>query len=67
MVTLIPKLPLSAKCWAIELSKTKQSEPIIADATPSWLDRGIASHIRRRLLPFSSNLRNNYKIRNYIS
>lgn len=56
MVTLIPRLPLSAKCWAMELSNTRQSEPIIADATPSWLDLGIASQIKRRLFPFSSNL-----------
>lgn len=57
MVTLIPKFPLSAKCWAIELSKAKQSDAIIADATPSWLDLGIASQIKRRRFPFNSNLK----------
>lgn len=61
MVTLIPKLPLSAKCWAMELSNTRQSEPIIAEATPSWLDLGMASQIKRRLLPFSSNLKDKIK------
>lgn len=35
MVTLIPKFPLSAKCWAIELSNTKQFDPMMAEATPS--------------------------------
>lgn len=35
MVTLIPKLPLSANNCAIDVSNTKQSDSIIADATPS--------------------------------
>ena len=35
MVTLIPRLPLSAKSCAIDVSKTRQSEFIIADETPS--------------------------------
>lgn len=57
MVTLMPRLPLSANNWAMLLSKTKQSEPIMAEATPSWLERGIASHVKRRRLPFSSKLK----------
>lgn len=57
MVTLIPKFPLSAKCWAMQLSNTKQSDPIMADATPSWLERGMASQISRLLLPFNSSLK----------
>lgn len=61
MVTLIPRLPLSANSCAILLSNTKQSEPIMADATPSWLERGIASHVRRRRLPFNSRLQNYIK------
>jgi hypothetical protein len=56
MVTLIPKFPLSAKCWAMELSKAKQSDAMMAEATPSWLDLGMASQIRRRRFPFNSNL-----------
>lgn len=58
----MPRLPLSAKCWAMELSNTRQSDPIIADATPSWLDLGIASQISLRRFPFNSNLKN-YTIR----
>lgn len=61
MVTLMPKLPLSANSWAIELSKTKQSDPIMAEATPSWLERGIASQVKRRLFPFNSNLQKQNK------
>lgn len=35
IVTLIPKLPLSANNCAIDVSNTRQSELRIADATPS--------------------------------
>ena len=48
MVTLIPKLPLSAKSKAIEVSKTRQSELSMADETPSWMERGVASQVSRR-------------------
>lgn len=55
MVTLIPRLPLSANSCAMDVSKTKQSEFIIALEMPSCIERGIASHVRRRRLPFSSS------------
>ena len=35
MVTLIPRFPLSANSCAIVVSKTKQSEFIMAEETPS--------------------------------
>ena len=38
MVTLMPRLPLSANSWAMEVSNTRQSEFIIAELTPSWID-----------------------------
>lgn len=56
MVTLIPRLPLSANNCAIDVSNTKQSELRIAEDTPSCMDLGIASHVRRLLCPFNSNL-----------
>ena len=56
MVTLMPRLPLSANSWAILVSNTRQSEFIIAEETPSWIDLGVASHVKRLLWPFSSNL-----------
>jgi len=56
MVTLMPRLPLSANSWAIEVSKTRQSEFMMAELTPSWIDLGVASQVRRRRWPFSSNL-----------
>ena len=34
IVTFIPRFPLSAKSWAIVVSKTRQSEFIMADDTP---------------------------------
>ena len=57
MVTLMPRFPLSANSCAIEVSKTKQSEFMMAEETPSWMDRGVASHVKRRRWPFSSNLK----------
>lgn len=54
IVTLIPRLPLSAKRCAIEVSNTRQSLFMMAAATPSWMERGVASHVRRRRLPLSS-------------
>ena len=42
----------------MDVSKTRQSEFWIALATPSWIDRGVASQVRRRRCPFSSNLQN---------
>ena len=56
IVTLIPRLPLSANSWALDVSKTRQSEFKIAEDTPSWMDRGVASHVILRRLPLSSNL-----------
>jgi hypothetical protein len=56
IVTLMPKLPLSAKSWAILVSNTKQSLFIMADCTPSWILRGVASQVRRRRWPFNSSL-----------
>lgn len=47
MVTLIPRLPLSANSCAIDVSNTRQSEFRIALATPSCIERGIASHVKR--------------------
>ena len=57
MVTLIPRLPLSAKSCAILVSNTRQSLFIMADCTPSWMLRGVASHVRRRRCPFNSSLK----------
>jgi hypothetical protein len=56
MVTLMPRLPLSANSWAMLVSNTRQSEFMIAEETPSWIDLGVASHVKRLLWPFSSNL-----------
>ena len=56
IVTLIPRFPLSANSWAMEVSNTRQSEFMIAELTPSWIDLGVASHVKRLLWPFSSNL-----------
>ena len=56
-VTLILKLPeASAKSRATLASKTRQSLDATADATPSCTLRGVASHVRRRFMPFSSSL-----------
>lgn len=69
MVTLMPKLPFSENIFATDVSNTKQSEFAIALnrkiepivyyvtylATPSWIDRGVASHVNRRLCPFEVN------------
>lgn len=57
MVTLIPKFPFSANNWAMDVSKTRQSEFSMADDTPSWIERGVASHVSRRLWPLNSNLK----------
>ena len=57
MVTLIPRFPLSANSCAIVVSKTKQSEFIMAEETPSWIDLGVASHVNLRRWPFNSNLK----------
>merc|ERR1719479_6566 len=38
----------------MEVSNTRQSEFIIAELTPSWIDLGVASQVRRRLWPLSS-------------
>lgn len=54
MVTLIPRLPLSANKWAIEVSNTRQSLFMMAAATPSWMERGVASHVSLLRLPFNS-------------
>ena len=59
MVTLMPRFPLSAKSCAMEVSKTRQSEFMMADETPSWMERGVASQVRRRRWPFSSSLAKN--------
>ncbi len=48
MVTLMPRLPLSAKSCAMEVSNTRQSEFMMAELTPSWMERGVASHVSRR-------------------
>jgi len=56
IVTLMPRFPLSAKSWAMPVSKTKQSLCMIADWTPSCIDRGVASHDNRLWWPFNSNL-----------
>ena len=45
MVTLMPRFPLSANNCAMVVSKTKQSEFIMAEETPSWIDLGVASHV----------------------
>lgn len=56
IVTLIPRFPLSAKRCAMAVSKTRQSLFMMADATPSWIERGVASQVSLRRLPFSSSL-----------
>lgn len=56
IVTFIPRFPLSANSWAMEVSNTKQSEFMMADWTPSCMDLGVASHVNLRLGPFNSNL-----------
>lgn len=38
------------------MSKTRQSEFSIAEETPSWIERGIASQVRRLRWPFNSSL-----------
>jgi len=43
MVTLMPRLPLSEKSWAMLGSKTRQSELWMAVETPSCIDLGVAS------------------------
>ena len=61
----MPRLPLSAKSCAIEVSKTRQSEFIIAEDTPSCMDLGVASQVSLLLWPFNSNLfekEENFKI-----
>lgn len=55
IVTLMPKLPFSAKSCAMLVSKTRQSLFIMAVAIPSWIERGVASQVNRRLWPFSSS------------
>lgn len=55
IVTLMPKLPFSAKSCAMLVSNTRQSLFIMAVAIPSWIDRGVASQVNRRLWPFSSS------------
>lgn len=54
IVTLIPRLPLSANKCAMEVSNTRQSLFMMAAATPSWMERGVASQVSRRRLPLSS-------------
>lgn len=49
IVTLIPRFPVSANSWAIVVSNTRQSELRIADDTPSWMLRGVASQVNLRL------------------
>lgn len=56
MVTLMPRFPRSANSWAMFVSNTRQSLATMADWTPSWMLRGVASHDRRRRWPFSSSL-----------
>ena len=53
MVTLMPRLPLSAKSWAMEVSNTRQSEFMMAELTPSWIDLK-QSKFQPIVLPFSS-------------
>ena len=56
MVTLMPRLPFSANSWAMLESNTRQSETAIAACTPSWMLRGVASHVRRRVEAVRSSL-----------
>ena len=63
MVTLMPRLPLSAKSCAMFVSNTRQSDVLIAAWTPSCMLRGVASHVRRRLWPFSSSLKHTQRNR----
>ena len=37
-------------------SKTRQSDTAIAACTPSWMLRGVASHVKRRVEAVKSNL-----------
>lgn len=57
IVTLMPRLPLSANRCAMLVSNTRQSLFIMADCTPSWMLRGVASQVRRLRWPFSSSLK----------
>ena len=43
MVTLMPRLPFSAKSCAMDVSNTRQSLFMMAVAMPSWMERGVAS------------------------
>lgn len=48
IVTLMPRLPLSANRAAVFESKTRQSDIAMAGWTPSWMLCGVASQVRRR-------------------
>ena len=52
MVTLMPRLPLSAKSWAMEVSKTRQSEFMMAELTPSWIDLEQSKVLTKKTKPF---------------
>ena len=56
IVTFIPRFPLSANSCAMFVSNTRQSLFMIADCTPSWMLRGVASQVKRRRWPFNSSL-----------
>ena len=56
IVTLIPKFPFSLNICAMLVSKTKQSLFWMAALTPSWIERGVASHNSRLPCPLSSSL-----------
>ena len=56
MVTLMPKLPFSANNWAILVSNARQSDWVMACATPSWMLRGVASQHSLLLCVDNSNL-----------
>lgn len=56
MVTLIPRLPLSANNCAFVVSNSRQSLLLMAAWIPSWMECGVASHIRRLRGALSSSL-----------
>lgn len=56
IVTLMGKLPFSAKYSAMEVSKMRQLVLEMTLAMPSWMLRGLASHVSLRSRPTSSSL-----------
>ena len=56
MVTLIGRFPFSAKYSAMDVSKMRQLVLEMTLAMPSWILRGLASHVNFLSRPTSSSL-----------